>query len=80
MAAGLPVVAGDGSSLPEVVGDAGILVPPRDEGALAAALGRLLSDPQERRRLGGAARRRAARFTWAAAARAVRAVYEEAAA
>ncbi len=79
MAAGLPVVAGDGSSVPEVVGEAGILVPPRDGEALAAALGRLLSDPAERRRLGAAARRRAAAFTWEAAARAVRDVYGEAA-
>ena len=79
MAAGLPVIAGDSSSVPEVVGDAGILVPPRDGEALASALRRLLADPAERRRLGEAARRRAARFTWAAAARAMRAVYAEAA-
>jgi glycosyltransferase involved in cell wall biosynthesis len=79
MAAGLPVVAGEGSSVPEVTGDAAVLVPPRDARALEAALGRLLADPGERRRLGEAARRRAARFTWRAAARAVRAVHEEAA-
>jgi glycosyltransferase involved in cell wall biosynthesis len=75
MAAGLPVVAGDTSSVPEVVGEAGVLVPPRDAAALEAALSRLLGDPAERRRLGDAARRRAARFTWTAAARAVRAVH-----
>jgi glycosyltransferase involved in cell wall biosynthesis len=79
MAAGLPVVAGDGSSVPEVVGEAGLLVPPGDGEALAAALGRLLGDPAERRRLGAAARARAARFTWAAAARAMRGIYGEAA-
>lgn len=80
MAVGLPVVAGDSSSVPEVVGDAGILVPPRDAAALGAALRRLLGDPAERRRLGEAARRRAASFTWASAARAVRSVYAEASA
>jgi len=79
MAVGLPVVAGDTSSVPEVVGEAGVLVPPRDAGALRAALERLLGDPTERARLGAAARRRAARFTWAAAARGARAVYAEAA-
>ncbi|MCK6480858.1 MAG: glycosyltransferase family 4 protein [Planctomycetes bacterium] len=79
MAVGLPVIAGDGSSLPEVVGEAGILVPPRDGEALRAALSRLLADPAERARLGAAARRRASGFTWGAAARALRALYAEAA-
>ncbi len=78
MAAGLPVVAGDSSSVPEVTGDAAVLVPPGDARALGAALGRLLGDPPERRRLGEAARRRATAFTWEAAARTVRTVYEEA--
>jgi glycosyltransferase involved in cell wall biosynthesis len=79
MAAGLPVVAGDSSSVPEVTGGAAVLVPPGDAAALAAALGRLLGDRSERERLGEAARRRAARFTWEAAARGARRVYEEAA-
>jgi glycosyltransferase involved in cell wall biosynthesis len=79
MAVGTPVIAGAGSSLPEVVGEAGILVAPGDEAALAAALGRLLGDPAERRRLAGEGRRRAARFTWEEAARRTRRVYEEAA-
>jgi glycosyltransferase involved in cell wall biosynthesis len=80
MAVGPPVVAGDSSAVPEVVGDAGLLVPPGDEEALARALGRLLGDPAERRRLGEAGRRRAARFTWEAAARGMREVYARAAA
>lgn len=79
MAVGLPVIAGDSSSVPGVVGDAGVLVPPGDARALAAAILRLLGDAEERRRLGEAARRRAAGFTWEAAARAIRPVYEEAA-
>ena len=78
MAAGLPVVAGDSSSVPEVTGDAAVLVPPGDARALEGALGRLLADPAERARLGAAARRRAAAFTWDAAARALRPVYDRA--
>jgi len=78
MAAGRPVIAGDGSSVPEVVGTAGVLVPGRDRAALESALGRLLRDPEQRRALGEAARRRAAAFTWEVAARRVRAVYDDA--
>jgi glycosyltransferase involved in cell wall biosynthesis len=63
MARGTPVVASDTSSLPEVVGDGGVLVPPDDPDAWAAALDRLLADPERRAELAGAARARAARFT-----------------
>ncbi len=45
MASGVPVVASNIGALPEVVGDAGVLVPPGDPSALAAALGGLLDDP-----------------------------------
>ncbi len=48
MACGTPVIAANASSLPEVVGDAGILVPPMDSVALAAALGRVLADDELR--------------------------------
>ncbi|MCH7632600.1 MAG: glycosyltransferase family 4 protein, partial [Planctomycetes bacterium] len=58
MACGLPVVAARGGALPEVVGDTGILVPPRDSRALAQALDRLLGDAALRARLGQAARNR----------------------
>jgi glycosyltransferase involved in cell wall biosynthesis len=60
MAAGLPVVASAVGGVPELVGDAGILVAPNDEEALAAALARLLSDRVLRVALGRAARERVA--------------------
>jgi glycosyltransferase involved in cell wall biosynthesis len=78
MGAGLPVIASDVGGLPEVVGDAGVLVPPRDPAALAAALDRLLADPAERRRLGEAGRVRAGRFTPEAMAEAMDGAYERA--
>ena len=48
MACGVPVVATDGGALPEVVGDAGLVVPAKDAKALAGAMGRLLADPELR--------------------------------
>lgn len=78
MACGVPVVAGDSSSLPEVVGDAGLLVPPRDPGALHHALARVLGDPALAADLGTRGRERAARFTWSAAAAAMDQVFDEA--
>lgn len=64
MACGTPVIAGRESSLPEVVGTAGVLVDPRDTRAIATAMADLLSDARERERLGRAAVERAARFSW----------------
>lgn len=63
MASGAAVVATRVSGLPELVEDDhnGLLVPPRDPAALAAAIERLLADPALRRRLGAAARETVAR-------------------
>lgn len=63
MACGTAVVAANRTSLPEVVGEAGVLVDPEDPGGLAAAIGRILEDGDERRRLERAGLERAARFT-----------------
>lgn len=59
MACGVPVVASEVGDLPRWLGGgAGELVPPGDEAALAAAIGRLLDDPARRRALGAAGRER----------------------
>ncbi len=65
MAAGLPVVACRAAAIPEVVEDgvAGVLVPPRDPPALAAAIRELLASPERRREMGEAGRRAVTRFT-----------------
>jgi glycosyltransferase involved in cell wall biosynthesis len=61
MAAGLPIVAARAAAVPEVVPDGvcEILVPAASPDELAAALNRLLSSAEERRRMGEAGRRRA---------------------
>jgi glycosyltransferase involved in cell wall biosynthesis len=62
-AAGLPVVATAVGGVPAAVGDAGLLVPPADAAAAAAAVGRLAADPQLRRRLIGSGLRKASEET-----------------
>jgi glycosyltransferase involved in cell wall biosynthesis len=76
MACGTPVVVSDNSSLPEVVGDAGLLVEATDTEALAAALRRLLDDAALREKAATAGRARAAAFTWRKAAEQLLATYE----
>jgi phosphatidylinositol alpha-mannosyltransferase len=76
MAAGVPVVASDIPGYRDVVGSAGVLVPPGDATALADELGRLLDDGAERARLAAAGRREAARYAWPRVAERVLAVYE----
>jgi glycosyltransferase involved in cell wall biosynthesis len=63
MASGVPVIASDLSGIPELVEDdvTGLLAPPRDSTAIAAALGRLHGDETLRRRLGAAGRERVER-------------------
>ncbi len=64
MARGVPVACSNTSSLPEVTGDAALLFDPHDESAIAAALGRLLSDRELGERLRELGHLQAARFTW----------------
>jgi glycosyltransferase involved in cell wall biosynthesis len=75
MACGVPVVCSNAASLPEVVGEAGVLLPPRDVAAWVEALGRLLDDAQLREDLRARGLERASRFTWDAAARRTLDVY-----
>jgi glycosyltransferase involved in cell wall biosynthesis len=60
MAAGLPLISTPIGAIPDAVrdGEEGIIVPPRDAAALAAALKRLLEDPALRQRMGERGRRR----------------------
>ncbi len=64
MACGTPVVTTTGGSLPEVAGDAALLVEPGDADALAVAVGKLVGDPGERVALVQRGMVRAAGFTW----------------
>jgi glycosyltransferase involved in cell wall biosynthesis len=78
MALGVPVVATAVGSLPEVLGDGAVLVPPSDPDALASALMDALSEDEAARRARMAAgRRQAARYTWQATARAMAGLYRE---
>lgn len=80
MACGAPVIAADASSLPEVVGDAGILFPPEDPVALADALHEVLRDSSLRESLSSRGRERSRMFRWEEIARRTADVYERAAA
>ncbi len=72
MACGVPLVTTTGGALPEVVGESGstgLLVAPGDPGALAAAIGTIMDEPELAARLAAAGRRRVLeRFTWQACA------------
>lgn len=64
MQCGVPVITSNTSSLPEVVGDAGITLPPDDLDGLAAALRALATDAAMRREFSARAVARAAQFSW----------------
>lgn len=80
MACGTPVVASDTSSIPEVVGQAGLLVPPTEPEQLADATVRVVEDSGLRERLSKAGIERAREFTWERAARQTLEVYRRVAA
>ena len=78
MACGTPVIATTGGALPEVVGDAGMLVPPANASALAAAIRQLLDDQQAQQRMSEAGKKRVReQFNWEQAARKTLEVYRE---
>ena len=77
MACGTPVVASNVSSLPEVLNDAALMVPPTDVEALASALARVLTDQELQTALRVRGLQQAARFTWQATAQVLLQVYRE---
>lgn len=77
MACGKPVVCSNTSSLPEVVGDVGVLISPFDVEGLADVMGSLLDDPDRRAELGRRGIARAREFTWERSARQVLSIYRK---
>ncbi len=77
MACGVPVVCSSASSLPEVAGDAALLVDPHDEEGLAAAMERALADETLRAEMRARGLQQAARFTWDRAARQLLSVFDQ---
>ncbi len=75
MSLGCPVITSTTSSLPEVAGEAGLLVDPGDAGQIAAAMGRLLDEPGLAAHLRAEGARRARAFSWGRCARETAAVY-----
>ena len=78
MACAVPVISTTGGALPEVVGEAGILVPPADHVSLARAIGQVIGNPERAAELGWAGYRRVQqRYTWPKAAESTIAAYLE---
>ncbi|HSC26009.1 MAG TPA: glycosyltransferase family 1 protein [Vicinamibacterales bacterium] len=78
MTIGVPVVAANRGALPELLGDAGLLIEPEDEAGMASAMERLLSDEALAQRCGRAGRVRSQRFSWRASAQRLLRAYEAA--
>lgn len=78
MQCGAPVITGDQTSLPEVVGEAGLMVNPFDESAIASAIARLIDDAPLRASLRARGLKRAALFNWHETARLTLQAYERA--
>ena len=77
MASGTPVIASNVSSLPEVVGDAALMIDPYEPGAIADAMRQVLTDSQLRADLRARGFIRAREFSWERSVRRVREIYEE---
>lgn len=78
MKCGAPVIVGNKTSLPEVVGDAALMIDPFDVGAIAAAIQRVITDSDFRSELRVKGMQRAKQFDWKETARRTLAVYEKA--
>jgi glycosyltransferase involved in cell wall biosynthesis len=77
MKCGAPVIAGNATSLPEVVGDAGLKVDPFNVSAIAGAIGELISNSNLRKELSVKGQERAEMFDWQNTARQTLTVYEQ---
>jgi glycosyltransferase involved in cell wall biosynthesis len=77
LSCGVPIVGSDASSIPEVVGDAGVLVRPDDVRRMAGALIAIATEPETRADLSEKALAQAARFSWEKTARQTLVAYEE---
>jgi glycosyltransferase involved in cell wall biosynthesis len=77
MACGLPVIASNVASLPEVVGDAGLLIDPHDVDELTVGMWRVLTDEELRREMIEKGLRQAARFSWDRAAAETLEIYRQ---
>jgi alpha-1,3-rhamnosyl/mannosyltransferase len=78
MACGTPVVTSDVSSMPEITGDAALLIDPNDEGALANALIEVVNNDRLRAALREKGIAQAKKFTWGDAAEKTLRLYQEA--
>jgi glycosyltransferase involved in cell wall biosynthesis len=76
MACGTPVISSNATSLPEVIGDAGLMLTPQDQSGLTAALTKLLNDKAMRDHYRRAGIERNKLFSWDRAARETQAVYD----
>lgn len=77
MACGTPVVTSNVASLPEIIGEAGVLIPPGDQQALSQALQDVLSDPGLQTHLAIKGPQQASQFTWERTARQTLQVYRQ---
>jgi glycosyltransferase involved in cell wall biosynthesis len=79
LACGTPVIGSDASAIPEIVGDAGVLLPPSDTKGMTEALIRLATDEGYHAELSRRAQAQAARFSWRRTAQETLAAYQDAA-
>jgi glycosyltransferase involved in cell wall biosynthesis len=77
MASGTPVITSNVSSLPEVVGDAALMIDPYEPEAIADAIRRVLGDAELRATLRSRGLARAREFSWERSIRRVRQIYDE---
>ena len=75
---GAPTIASNSSSIPEVAGEAAVLLPPEDTGAWTKAMLELAASPAQRDAMAGRSRARAACFDWNRGAGQLLALYDEA--